>query len=143
MAVRLQLRPEVGAERELSARAPGGDEADGRGLPRHRVATSPPSFRIVIDTNSHQVDANMQFTGTKAFAQIGYCGSYFRNNVESITFQNWALGPTSPTTNLVVSSTPNTNFNQVHFTGAYRKSSATTSDGERVVRPQHAERSRC
>ncbi len=80
----------------------------------------------VIDTLTNLVNANIQFKGTKGFGQVGYSGSYFKNNIDSVTFQNWALGPASPITNLVMSSTPNNNFSQLHVTGTYRKSSATS-----------------
>jgi MtrB/PioB family decaheme-associated outer membrane protein len=71
----------------------------------------------VIDTNTNQVDVKMNFRGAKSFAQFGYYGSYFRNNVASMSWQNWATGPTGTGTLNTMSSAPGNSFNQVTATG--------------------------
>jgi MtrB/PioB family decaheme-associated outer membrane protein len=62
-----------------------------------------------IDTNHNQATANLNFQGSKAYAQIGYYGSFFRNNVPFMSWQNWAT-PTGIVNTM--GSTPNNDFNQ-------------------------------
>ncbi len=44
----------------------------------------------VIDTDHNQVAMSLNFTGPKSFAQAGYYGSFFKNNVPFMSWQNWA-----------------------------------------------------
>jgi len=64
-----------------------------------------------IDTNHNQATANLSFQGAKAYGQVGYYGSFFRNNVPFMSWQNWAtVGGTVNT----MSSTPDNNFSQLN-----------------------------
>jgi MtrB/PioB family decaheme-associated outer membrane protein len=67
----------------------------------------------VIDQNHNQVDVRMTIRGEKSFAQAAYYGSFFRNNVTSMSWQNWATGPTGTGTLNTMSSAPDNNYNQV------------------------------
>lgn len=79
----------------------------------------------VIDTNNNQVDLSMHYKGGRSFVQVGYYGSFFKNNVPSMSWQNWAIGPTGALTNQTMSSTPSNNFSQVNVTGTFSKSPTT------------------
>jgi MtrB/PioB family decaheme-associated outer membrane protein len=74
----------------------------------------------LIDTHHNQITTSLTFKGKKAFAQAGYYGSFFTNNVASMSWQNWAT-PTG-TVN-TISSTPGSHFNQVNGTGGFTFSS--------------------
>ena len=80
-----------------------------------------------IDQNHNQIDTNLSFKGTRTFAQVGYYGSFFSNNVRSMSWQNWATGPTStgPGTVNVMSSTPSNDFSQISGSGGFKISPAT------------------
>jgi hypothetical protein len=65
---------------------------------------------------------SLNFKGTKSFAQAGYYGSFFKNNVPFMSWQNWAT--TTSTVN-TMSSTPSNNFNQLNVTGGFNFSSTT------------------
>jgi hypothetical protein len=71
----------------------------------------------VIDTNTNQVDVRMNFRSEKRFAQVGYYGSFFTNNVASMSWQNWATGPAGTGTLNTMSSAPGNAFNQITATG--------------------------
>ncbi len=80
-----------------------------------------------IDTNTNQLSLNLAFKGKKSFAQAGYYGSFFTNNVPSMSWQNWAVLPGTPGTPNAntISSTPNNDFNQFSATGGFNVSSTT------------------
>ena len=44
----------------------------------------------LIDQNHTQTNLGVNFKNDRAFAQASYYGSYFRNNVPSMSWQNWA-----------------------------------------------------
>ena len=48
----------------------------------------------LIDTDHNQINVSLNFKGKKSFAQAGYYGSFFKNNVPFMSWQNWATGPT-------------------------------------------------
>ena len=80
-----------------------------------------------IDNNHNQVDTNLNYKGTNGFAQVGYYGSFFTNNVPFMSWQNWATGPT-PTgagTVNVMSSAPSNAFSQISGSAGYKISSTT------------------
>ena len=76
----------------------------------------------LIDANHNQLDVSLSFKGTKSFAQAGYYGSFFKNNVPFVSWQNWAT--TAGTVN-TMSSAPSNNFNQLNVTGGFSFSSTT------------------
>ena len=80
-----------------------------------------------IDQNHNQIDSNLSYKGARTFAQVGYYGSYFRNNVRSMSWQNWATGPTGtlPGTVNVMGSAPSSDFSQIAGSAGYKISSAT------------------
>jgi MtrB/PioB family decaheme-associated outer membrane protein len=80
-----------------------------------------------IDQDHNQFDTSLNFKGTRGFAQVGYYGSFFTNNVRSMSWQNWATGPTATgagTVN-VMSSAPSNDFNQVNGSAGFKIFSAT------------------
>ena len=80
-----------------------------------------------IDQNHNQIDTNLSFKGTRSFAQLGYYGSFFRNNVRSMSWQNWATGPsaTGPGTVNVIGSAPSNDFSQISGSAGFKFSAAT------------------
>ena len=76
----------------------------------------------VIDTDHDQVNVSVNFKGAKSFAQAGYYGSFFKNHVPLMSWQNWAT--TTGTVN-TMSSAPSNSFNQLNVTGGLTVSPAT------------------
>jgi MtrB/PioB family decaheme-associated outer membrane protein len=67
----------------------------------------------LIDQNHTQTNLGVNFKNDRAFAQAAYYGSYFRNNVSSMSWQNWA----SPTGTMnTMSTAPANDFSQVNAT---------------------------
>ena len=79
----------------------------------------------LIDTDHNQINASLNFKGKKSFAQAGYYGSFFKNNVPFMSWQNWATGPTGTGTVNTISSAPDNIFIQVNASGGYNMSSTT------------------
>jgi MtrB/PioB family decaheme-associated outer membrane protein len=77
----------------------------------------------LIDTDTNQLNMSLNFKGAKSFAQAGYYGSFFKNNVPFMSWQNWATGPTGTGTLNTMSSTPSNNFNQLNGTAGVNFSS--------------------
>jgi MtrB/PioB family decaheme-associated outer membrane protein len=75
-----------------------------------------------IDTDTDQVSVNVTFKRAKSVVQAGYYGSYFKNDVGFMSWQNWATA--TPTTN-VMSSAPGNNFSQFTGSGAFTLSPKT------------------
>ena len=76
----------------------------------------------LIDQNHTQTNVNLNFKNDRAFAQASYYGSYFRNNVPSMSWQNWA----SPAGTLnTMSSVPGNDFSQINATAGMSVSAAT------------------
>jgi MtrB/PioB family decaheme-associated outer membrane protein len=75
-----------------------------------------------IDTDTDQVSVNVTFKRAKSVLQAGYYGSYFRNNVGFMSWQNWA---TATPTSDVMSSAPSNNFSQFTGSGAFTLSPKT------------------
>jgi MtrB/PioB family decaheme-associated outer membrane protein len=70
----------------------------------------------VIDTDTNQINLSANYKGAKSFVQAGYHGSFFRNRVPFMSWQNWAT-PTG-TVN-TISSTPDNDYHQAGVTGGY------------------------
>src|SRR5450756_1230532 len=79
----------------------------------------------LINTDTDQINVSLNFKGKKSFAQAGYYGSFFKNNVPFMSWQNWATGPTGTGTLNTISSTPGNQFNQFSVTGGINLSSTT------------------
>ncbi len=81
----------------------------------------------LIDTDHNQISTSLNFKGKKSFAQVGYYGSFFKNNVPFMSWQNWATGPTATGAGTVntISSPPDNIFVQVNASGGYTISSTT------------------
>ena len=75
----------------------------------------------VIDFDTDQVNAAINRKGQKSFVTGAYYGSFFRNNISSMSWQNWATGPTATGAGTVntMSSPPSNDFNQASATGGY------------------------
>jgi hypothetical protein len=71
---------------------------------------------VKIDSHTNQVTLGLAYKGTRAFAQAGYYGSYFTNNVASMSWQNWA---TPAGTMNTISSDPSNQFSQFSATAGY------------------------
>ncbi|HZT76089.1 MAG TPA: MtrB/PioB family outer membrane beta-barrel protein [Vicinamibacterales bacterium] len=67
----------------------------------------------LIDQNHTQTSVNLHFTNDRGFAQASYYGSYFRNNVPFMQWQNWASPAGTMNT---ISSAPGNDFSQVNAT---------------------------
>ena len=67
-----------------------------------------------IDANHDQANIAVNYKGARGFAQAGYYGSFFRNNITSMTWPNWAsaIGAAN-----VMSSAPSNDFSQVSASG--------------------------
>ena len=80
----------------------------------------------LIDTRTDQYDLSLNFRNANSFFTAAYYGSLFTNNVQSMSWQNWATGTqgtvgaafASPTTNMM-SSAPSNQFHQFNLTGGY------------------------
>jgi MtrB/PioB family decaheme-associated outer membrane protein len=79
----------------------------------------------LVDNDHNQFTANVYFKGKKSFAQVGYYGSFFRNQVPFMSWQNWATGPVGSGTVNTISSAPDNNYGQANASGGYTFSSAT------------------
>jgi decaheme-associated outer membrane protein, MtrB/PioB family len=79
----------------------------------------------LVDNDHNQINTNLNFKGTKSFAQVGYYGSFFKNNVPFMSWQNWATGPAGSGTVNTISTAPDNIFNQVNASGGYNFTSAT------------------
>jgi MtrB/PioB family decaheme-associated outer membrane protein len=79
----------------------------------------------LIDTNTSQINADLNYKGSKSFFQAGYYGSAFTNNVLSMSWQNWATGPTGTGTTNTMSSTPSNAFHEFTMEGRYNFSTST------------------
>jgi MtrB/PioB family decaheme-associated outer membrane protein len=66
----------------------------------------------VINSDTSQVSSSLNFKGEKTFGSVGYYGSFFHNNIRSMSWQNWA---TATGTLNTISSAPSNNFNQFNF----------------------------
>ena len=74
----------------------------------------------VIDTNTNQINAALNFKGTRSFLQGAYYGSLFSNNIRSMSWQNWA---TPAGTLNTMSSTPDNAYHQFSLTGSRKMGS--------------------
>jgi MtrB/PioB family decaheme-associated outer membrane protein len=79
----------------------------------------------LVDNDHNQFTANVHFNGKKSFAQVGYYGSFFRNHVPFMSWQNWATGPVGSGTVNTISSAPDNNFGQANASAGYTFSPAT------------------
>jgi MtrB/PioB family decaheme-associated outer membrane protein len=68
-----------------------------------------------IDQTTDQYNVSLNYTGDKAFMQVAYYGSVFRNDVKGITWQD----VNDPTKTATISSPPSNDFHQFLITGGY------------------------
>ena len=69
----------------------------------------------LIDQTTNQYNASLTYTGERYFVSAVYYGSYFTNNVQSMTWDN----PFAPGTAATMSSAPGNEFNQFTLKGGY------------------------
>ncbi|MEI6668844.1 MAG: MtrB/PioB family decaheme-associated outer membrane protein [Acidobacteriota bacterium] len=79
----------------------------------------------LIDSDTTQMTASLNVKGAKGFAQAGYYGSFFTNNVPFMSWQNWATGPIGTGTVNTMSSAPSSRYSQVSATGGFNLTPAT------------------
>ncbi|MBZ5511009.1 MAG: MtrB/PioB family decaheme-associated outer membrane protein [Acidobacteriia bacterium] len=75
----------------------------------------------LIDFDTEQANASVSYKLKKLFLTIAYYGSFFNNNVKSMTWQDVA----DPTKSATMASAPSNQFNQLSFTGGYKISANT------------------
>ena len=86
------------------------------------------------------------FKGSGASAQAGYYGSFFKNNVPFMSWQNWASGRAGTATVNTISSAPSNDFSQVsatawsNFTPATKLVANGSYGARHTERPVHHER---
>ncbi len=68
-----------------------------------------------IDQTTDQYNASINYTGDKGFFQAAYYGSIFKNNVDSLTWQDVS----DPSKSATMSSAPDNQFHQLGMTGGY------------------------
>ncbi|HXF80138.1 MAG TPA: MtrB/PioB family decaheme-associated outer membrane protein [Usitatibacter sp.] len=85
------------------------------------LGTSAVTLPDPIDQTHDQLNASANYTGKQVFFTAAYYGSIFRNNVNSVTWQN----PFDPTKSSTFSSAPDNQFHQILLTGGYRFSPLT------------------
>ena len=69
----------------------------------------------LIDQTTNQYNASLNYTGDQFFFNAAYYGSYFTNNVNSMTFEN----AFAPGTFATMSTAPSNEFNQFLLKGGY------------------------
>ena len=94
----------------------------------------------LIDTDHNQVTVSLNVRGQRGFAQAAYYGSFFRNHVPFMSWQNWATGPAGTGTVNTISSAPSNNYSQFSATGRIQLHADHEAGRQRFVRAQHAER---
>jgi len=76
---------------------------------------------LQIDQTTDQYNASLTYTGEQFFVTAAYYGSYFTNNVSSMTWEN----AFAPGTFATMSTAPSNDFNQFMLKGGYNFSSTT------------------
>ncbi len=74
-----------------------------------------------IDQTTDQYNVSLTYTGEKAFMQVAYYGSVFKNDISSLTWQD----VNDPTKTATLSSAPSNSFHQILLTGGYNFSPTT------------------
>jgi MtrB/PioB family decaheme-associated outer membrane protein len=85
------------------------------------VGTSAVTLADPIDQSHDQFNASVNYSGEKGFFQAAYYGSMFKNNIDSIQWQN----PFDTTKTSTFSSMPDNQFHQLSVNGGYRFSPVT------------------
>jgi MtrB/PioB family decaheme-associated outer membrane protein len=75
----------------------------------------------LIDYDTEQASVSVSYKLKKLYWTIGYYGSFFNNNVNSMTWQDAA----DPTKSATMASAPSNKFNQLNFTSGYKISAKT------------------
>lgn len=79
----------------------------------------------LIDSNTAQVSTNISYKGDRSSVQGGYYGSFFTNQVASMSWQNWASGPGGTATVNTMGSAPGNLFHQFNMEGRHNLSKST------------------
>jgi MtrB/PioB family decaheme-associated outer membrane protein len=91
----------------------------------------------LIDQTTDQYNLALNYKDENSFASVAYYGSIFKNNVKSMSWQDWATGGAvgaggAPAGTILgtgllntMSSAPNNSFHQLNLTGGYDFSKAT------------------
>jgi MtrB/PioB family decaheme-associated outer membrane protein len=78
----------------------------------------------LIDQDTDQYNASLNFTGEKGFLQAAYYGSLFRNHVNSMTWED-VNNPLGNNDSVTMSSAPDNQFHQFGLTGGYNFTPST------------------
>jgi MtrB/PioB family decaheme-associated outer membrane protein len=79
------------------------------------------SIPDLINQDTDQVNISLNYKGDKSFLQFAYYGSFFRNDVQSMTWQD----VNDPTKSATLSTPPSNDFHQFVLTGTYKFSPTT------------------
>lgn len=82
-----------------------------------------------VDYTHDQLTTNVSYKNDKGFAQAGYYGSFFRNGITAVQWQNWASGPGPTALVNTITSPPGNNFNQVNATAGVNLTATTKITG--------------
>lgn len=82
-----------------------------------------------VDYKHDQLTTNVSYKSDKGFAQAGYYGSFFRNGITAVQWQNWASGPGPLATVNTITSPPGNNFNQLNATAGVNFTATTKLTG--------------
>lgn len=88
-----------------------------------RVAILPNPTNYKTDT----VNLALNWTGDKGHLAVAYFGSYFRDDYQSVSFQNFTGNPATAIDTMTTA--PGNDFNQLNLTGGYAFSSTTKLSG--------------
>lgn len=69
-----------------------------------------------IKQQTDQINASVAYTADQGFMQAAYYGSLFRNDIKTVSWQNWAAPANAMN---VMSSAPDNQFHQLALTGGY------------------------
>ena len=75
----------------------------------------------LVDSDTEQANASVSYKLKKLFLTFAYYGSFFNNNVKSMTWQD----VNDPTKSATMASAPSNQFNQFSLTAGYKISSKT------------------
>jgi len=78
-----------------------------------------------IDYITDQLEVDVAYATSNWQARLGYYGSFFKNDNDSLVWQNPYSDPTSDTGSGRLALAPENEFHQLHFSGGYRLSSTT------------------
>jgi MtrB/PioB family decaheme-associated outer membrane protein len=89
-------------------------------------------FPAPVDFNTDQIDMRLSYSGARGHIQFGAFGSWFKNQNNSITWQN-PFSTQDSTQTLRSSLEPDNNFYQINLTGAFLISPKLRASGQVAI----------